>query len=298
MKEISHELYAIMYLLKARENLGIFRADTLCYYEKEKLSQSEIIKSNHQFDLFTGQLDYFKAHINKTQSSYSKKYQNDDFIKPVKLQVSSIVNEGKLIDESSSVSWWNDVTFVIDFMKETEDNIFKRIKKYSQNSIEANEKDLFWYLSVAFLSFLLISILTISTVSRILQALSSLISSLNKVIQTQDFSLCLCEEPKDEFGQLNSSVNKLLGYTKQVITEKDRLASIDLLTGVMNRRCFITIAEKEIVRSSRYEKPLSLIFCDIDNFKLINDGYGHNVGDEVLKSFADNISMSIVKMTI
>ncbi|WP_373035858.1 diguanylate cyclase [Sulfurimonas sp.] len=293
-KEISHQLYAILYLLKARENLGILRADTLCYYEKNKLSQSEILKSSYQFDIFIGQLDYFKAHIKKTPYDASK-YQNDEFLKPVKLQIASIVKEGKLLDRSSSLSWWTDMTSAIDSMKKTEDTIFKKIKEYSQHNIHVNERNLFWYLTVALVALLLISVLTISTVVRILRASSSLISSLNKVEQTQDFSLRLCVKSKDEFGQLSSSVNKLLSYTNQILKEKERLASIDLLTGLMNRRSFIAIAEKEIARSNRHGQPLSLIFCDIDNFKFINDNHGHNVGDDVLKSFANILSLYIRK---
>lgn len=267
----------------------------LCYYEQEKLSKSEILKSSYQFNLFVKQLDYFKAHINKTMCDDLKKYQNDDFFKLVELQKVSIVKKEKLLDGSSSISWWDDVTSVIDSMKETEDSIFKKIKEYSQDNIQKNERNLFWYISVAFLALLLISVLTITTVLRILKAPSSLIDALNKVTKTQNFSLRLCENQKDEFAQMNCSVNKFLGYTDQIIKEKEKLASVDLLTGAMNRRSFMDVAEREMQRSSRHEKPLSLIFCDIDNFKVINDNHGHNIGDKVLKSFASIISQNIRK---
>lgn len=294
-KEISHQLYAILYLLKARESLGIFRADTLCLYKKNILDKSEILKSTYEFNRFDKQLDYFKAHAKMTMCKDSKKYQNDEFLELVKLQITSIITKEKLLDGSSSVTWWRDVTSVIDSMKNTEDKIFTKIKEYSQANIKTNKTNLFWYLSVAFVALVLISILTITTVLRILKAPSSLINSLNEVTQTQNYSLRLSEKEKDEFGKVNGSVNKFLNHTGQVLKEKEKLASVDLLTGAMNRRSFTDIAEKEIERSNRYEKPLSIIFCDIDNFKLINDNHGHGVGDEVLKSFVKIISQNIRK---
>jgi diguanylate cyclase (GGDEF)-like protein len=61
------------------------------------------------------------------------------------------------------------------------------------------------------------------------------------------------------------------------------LASIDAMTGVNNRRHFLILAENEWSRSKRYGRPLALLMLDIDRFKSINDTYGHDVGDEVIK---------------
>jgi diguanylate cyclase len=61
------------------------------------------------------------------------------------------------------------------------------------------------------------------------------------------------------------------------------LATTDPLTGVFNRRHFIELTEKEINRSQRSKVPLSIAMIDIDNFKRINDTYGHTIGDLVLK---------------
>ncbi len=72
------------------------------------------------------------------------------------------------------------------------------------------------------------------------------------------------------------------------INEKLRLLSItDELTGLYNRRRLYEEFDREIVSSERYKKSLSIILIDIDNFKSINDRYGHNIGDLVLKQFAD-----------
>ncbi len=64
--------------------------------------------------------------------------------------------------------------------------------------------------------------------------------------------------------------------------EIQRLANQDPLTACFNRRYFMTLAEYELQRSVRYQRPLSLIMLDIDEFKHFNDQYGHQIGDQVL----------------
>ena len=66
-------------------------------------------------------------------------------------------------------------------------------------------------------------------------------------------------------------------------------ASMDGLTQICNRLKFTEVAKREMYRSIRYQKDLCIIFFDLDNFKQINDTYGHSVGDVVLKSLATSI---------
>lgn len=59
-------------------------------------------------------------------------------------------------------------------------------------------------------------------------------------------------------------------------------ARVDPLTGVFNRRAFWELLEREVARSRRYQRPLSALMVDLDDFKGINDRHGHKEGDEVL----------------
>jgi two-component system, cell cycle response regulator len=63
-------------------------------------------------------------------------------------------------------------------------------------------------------------------------------------------------------------------------------ASHDKLTGLFNRNRFDEIYSKEIKRARRYNNDLSIIIFDVDDFKMVNDNYGHQTGDEVLKEMA------------
>ena len=67
----------------------------------------------------------------------------------------------------------------------------------------------------------------------------------------------------------------------------ERLACLDSLTGLNNRRHFMTLAEMEWSRFRRYGRPLALLMMDIDFFKSVNDRYGHDVGDEVIKTIGN-----------
>jgi diguanylate cyclase (GGDEF)-like protein len=64
----------------------------------------------------------------------------------------------------------------------------------------------------------------------------------------------------------------------------ENLLRHDKLTGLSNRRHFMESIEKEIATANRYQSPLTLVMCDLDNFKKINDTYGHDLGDLVLKT--------------
>ena len=68
------------------------------------------------------------------------------------------------------------------------------------------------------------------------------------------------------------------------------LSRTDSLTGCYNRGYLNELLPREITRALRYKRPLALAMCDIDKFKKINDTYGHQCGDEILKKLVQRIS--------
>ena len=89
-------------------------------------------------------------------------------------------------------------------------------------------------------------------------------------------------------------VSAILGWTahshalavKEAGDTLRQIASSDPLTGLHNRRSITEIAQREFARSARKRHPLSVILCDIDHFKHVNDTWGHAAGDHVLECIA------------
>lgn len=94
-------------------------------------------------------------------------------------------------------------------------------------------------------------------------------------LRTKDFQ----EELKKKNAQL-----------EELLQRVEIMAITDPGTGLFNRRRFADVLQKEFARSKRYEEALTLMMIDIDHFKLINDTYGHQVGDQVLADVAKVIS--------
>lgn len=88
-----------------------------------------------------------------------------------------------------------------------------------------------------------------------------------------------------EMLQRNAKLNRQL---EAKISEVERLSVTDQLTGAFNRRKFISVLENEMDRMTRYDRHFSLIMFDIDHFKRVNDTYGHDVGDFVLREISKN----------
>lgn len=85
---------------------------------------------------------------------------------------------------------------------------------------------------------------------------------------------------------------------KELEEELQRLASTDPLTGILNRRTFLSRAEEECDRAQRYGRPLALAMIDIDHFKAVNDTFGHAVGDQAICHLANVISAGLRKSDI
>ncbi|MDE8601752.1 GGDEF domain-containing protein [Marinomonas sp. RSW2] len=82
----------------------------------------------------------------------------------------------------------------------------------------------------------------------------------------------------------------------QVLNKKlEELATRDSLTGILNRGSFFEMAQHLLILSQRQKSPASFLLIDLDNFKRVNDTYGHFVGDKVLIHFTQTIQKSLRK---
>lgn len=89
-----------------------------------------------------------------------------------------------------------------------------------------------------------------------------------------------------ELANRTIELEKALDIVKETSDKLERLSIVDELTGLYNRRGFLTLAKQQILLKERKHKDLLLVFFDIDGMKKINDTLGHTVGDYALTSFA------------
>lgn len=93
----------------------------------------------------------------------------------------------------------------------------------------------------------------------------------------------------DEEGTVTGVLGAMVDVTERhnLARELERLATTDPLTGLYNRRVLLDRAQETVERVRRYRRPASLIMMDIDHFKSINDTFGHDIGDRVLRRVAE-----------
>jgi|GEM_PF-1802155 len=111
------------------------------------------------------------------------------------------------------------------------------------------------------------------------ELLQAVCGQLSTVIQNLKLIHSLSKELKEH--------KRTTEALKKVNAELEKSAFTDQLTNIWNRRCFLKNSAIEIERSRRNKYPLSLLLLDIDHFKLINDNYGHQAGDQALIEFAN-----------
>lgn len=118
--------------------------------------------------------------------------------------------------------------------------------------------------------------------------------------QKQEIGVCglISQEPfRHDFNSLEAK-NFILQatpfiYNAIIMKRMEIMAAIDELTGILNRRFGLRRLNEEFERSKRHRLPLSVAMVDIDHFKKINDTYGHQAGDFVLKTLANLFTQNI-----
>ena len=93
-------------------------------------------------------------------------------------------------------------------------------------------------------------------------------------------------------------VTLLLSLLKKALKQEQELSRKDPLTDAVNSRFFKELAEMEIQRARRYDHPFSVVYIDLDNFKFVNDTFGHKAGDMLLLKVVRIIRSQLRKMDV
>ncbi|MCB1646189.1 MAG: GGDEF domain-containing protein [Pseudomonadales bacterium] len=115
-----------------------------------------------------------------------------------------------------------------------------------------------------------------------------------RLITQQDFlgEITFCNNkrfPEKDLAVLENLLNVLVFPLRNAIRHREALSAAleDPLTGAGNRLALNNTLQREIIRAQRYEQSMGVLMIDLDNFKSINDKYGHQTGDEVLRTIVD-----------
>jgi diguanylate cyclase (GGDEF)-like protein len=94
--------------------------------------------------------------------------------------------------------------------------------------------------------------------------------------------MVLDDDSRDEIGRLGQALVKSGTLAIELREELQRLATIDSLTGLANRRGLMPLLEHQLELARRQHEPVSILFVDLDGLKMVNDMLGHREGDEMI----------------
>lgn len=267
--------------------------------------------------LIADYLNSFKNHvdINKTElylfdsdklilSSLSKNSNSfNDFI----LNISDLKKY-----ETTQIVEKDNKKFLIRIIKidnNKQDNYLALIAEY-KNILKPYNQEILWLLFV----FIFTGLITIPLILYFSRVISKPIYSLvrqSKKIEKQDFNISKIDTSIQEISLLSSAFSnmsksiydyqtsleeKILQRTKELYEkneELERLSITDKLTGLYNRAKLDSVLNTEFEKAIRYNDIFSVIIMDIDFFKSVNDNFGHQIGDDVLKESAKILSSCI-----
>lgn len=105
-------------------------------------------------------------------------------------------------------------------------------------------------------------------------------------------TLCILDKSPRDFSQHEVADLVDLSYLVGEMLKATQTAMYDVLTGLLNRRGFISLAERELSLAARSSQPLTVLVLDLNHFKAVNDQFGHETGDMLLQYFSRQLQAS------
>ena len=115
-------------------------------------------------------------------------------------------------------------------------------------------------------------------------------TELSSIVLNQKENLEIRHPVNDEIGRLERAFHKIYGQLSLAYRQTKELSEHDPLTKLYNLRYLTALANEAVEKAKHHDSIVAFIYIDLDNFKFVNDKYGHELGDELLKTFAKRLA--------
>ncbi len=300
----ANDISAINALLRYKEFMGQIRAMGMKMIENNQ----ENIYSNSNMSLLLGQqtntLRIFSNAANKAQLLSCGEYCNA-ITQHKQLELSYLKTMLPTDKSARAASWFKVMSVKVDNLNAILDKLINEFdKKIFTKSVALKAEG---YLMIFALSLFLLAAIFFALVLNysIISPVRKLTYALNDMSAGQNNIHFKRIANNDEIGSMQLAFEKMrrkllqgdvykatvsqqqqeIKYRKSQQDHFQQLALTDALTGAVNRHHFNEVLDQEIANVNNHGSPLSIMLLDIDHFKVVNDSYGHGVGDEVLVLF-------------
>lgn len=268
-------------LMLATEYLGKIRATLYQVGTNNVLTSDEVDELTSLVNLYNYQMvclvgamdDYLPKKVKNFQESAQQKNVHDIIMNAIQSGVVTV----------DSKSWFAISTRSVDSLQGILLQELGNFKTAVQKNINKNKLYYYKFMTAITIVCGVILFLTVLIVLRILRPLNAIVHFVENSIETSSLTNRIELQLRNEFGVIASGINALMGLADRVIKEKEFLAFHDSLTGAYNRLRFNELFHFELQKHIRYNHIFSFVMLDIDHFKKVNDTFGHQAGDNVLK---------------
>lgn len=305
------EKFKVLETLKSNDNIEVNEIENITAKSSKIISNEENIKKGFFTGVIRGEFYPYILSMKKIDNNKITNYilvaerMDEEFIDKIALEtdrVINVVNSGEIdnnIKEMAVVNMKNRTYFCdrrdnsIDIYTEI-DTIDSSNEKYyiklSDERVVRNNAEEHVYFLVAIViiitiiaNFIIYILIRKNVINRILK----INSTINSISKDSNLSIALKDDEKsDEIAELNNDLNSMLRKLKSYSGNLEFMSRQDTLTKLRNRYSI----NEHILCLTTHKREFSLFFIDLDNFKVINDTLGHNIGDELLMRVADVLS--------
>lgn len=302
MERLNHEPGAVVaavdiaahaHLAAAKEYLGQMRA-ILGYWLATRVDKAGAYARLIQLKaLHDEEIRKFGLDASPEMRAFFSRQARERATGPVFNLLAEVVTGGNPPSDLDEKAWWSMATMAVDCLKADEDHSLGLIDEKVEVELARLRRGMRFIMFATLAATGIVIVLAATLTASLLRGLHHIRSGMAAIAASRDFQRRLPAEAKDEIGSMARSFNQLLDIVASLLAEKDALATTDPLTGISNRMRLGQTLDDELARRQRIPAHMAVILFDIDHFKSINDGYGHNVGDDVLRSLAGRVAASI-----